>query len=96
MIPSKRWASVLGVERFDKIPTFVGEETDFKRVEIALRQHIGAPSVVTVKDGDRVERGDIIANSNEGLSIPQHASISGIVTVVDGVKIIIDKVNANV
>lgn len=96
MIPSKRWASVLGVERFDKIPTFVGEETDFKRVEIALRQHIGAPSVVAVKDGDRVERGDIIANSNEGLSIPQHASISGIVTVVDGVKIIIDKVNANV
>ena len=96
MIPSERWASVLGVARFDKLPEYVGEDTDFDRVEIALRQHIGAPSVATVQDGDKVNRGDLIAMSGKGLSLPQHASMAGVVTVEDGVKIIIDKVNNNV
>ena len=96
MIPSERWASVLGVAKFDKLPTFKGENTDFERVEIALRQHIGAPSVVTVKEGAKVNKGDLIAESANGLSIPSHASIAGVVTVVDGEKIRIDRVNNNV
>ena len=96
MIPSERWASVLGVAKYDKLPKYVGEDCDFSRVEIYLRQHIGAPSVAIVKDGDRVEKGDKIADSAEGLSLPQYASVSGIVTVCDGTKIRIDKVNSNV
>lgn len=96
MVPSDRWASVLGVAKFDKLPKFIGEHTDFDRVEIYLRQHIGAPSVITVNDGDYVQRGDKIADSAEGLSLPQYASISGRVMVVEGTKIIIDKVNNNV
>ena len=96
MLPSERWASVLGVQKYDKLPTFVGEDIQFPRVEIYLSQHIGAPSVCLVKDGDTVERGDKIAESAEGLSLPQYASISGKVTVVSGVKIIIDRVNYNV
>lgn len=95
MVPSERWASVLGVQKFDKIPKYLGENTDFNRVEIGLRQHIGAPSVACVQDGDRVERGDKIAESADGLSLPQYASISGLVTLA-GEKIIIDKVNYNV
>ena len=96
MVPSERWASVLGVAKFEKLPVFKGEETDYARVEIGLRQHIGAPSVTVVQDGDRVERGDMIAESADGLSLPQYASIPGVVTVENGVKIIIDKVNHNV
>jgi Na+-translocating ferredoxin:NAD+ oxidoreductase RnfC subunit len=96
MIPSQRWASALGVARFDKIPVFKSENADFERVEIALRQHIGAPSVAVVKDGEKVNRGDLIANSANGLSIPQHASIAGIVTIENNEKIRIDKVNYNV
>ena len=96
MVPSDRWASVLGVAKFDKLPKYLGEDTDFSRVEIYLRQHIGAPSVIAVNDGDFVQRGDKIADSAEGLSLPQYASISGRVTVVEGTKIIIDKVNNNV
>ncbi len=96
MVPSDRWASALGVAKFDKLPKYLGEYTDFNRVEIYLRQHIGAPSVITVNDGDFVQRGDKIADSAEGLSLPQYASISGRVTVVEGTKIIIDKVNNNV
>ncbi len=96
MIPSERHASVLGVAKFDKMPAFKGENQDFDRVEIALRQHIGAPSVASVKEGAIVNKGDLIADSANGLSIPQHASITGVVTVIDGEKIRIDRVNNNV
>ena len=90
MIPSLRWESVLGVKKFDKVAEYIGEiETD--SVEIMLRQHIGAPSVPVVKTGDRVSEGDVIATSQEGLSLPQHASISGVVTVYDNLKITIDR-----
>ena len=92
MVPSERWASVLGVAQFDKLPKFKEGSADFTKVEIALRQHIGALSVAVVKDGDQVVKGDLIARSADGLSVPQHASISGVVTVQDGVKIIIDRV----
>lgn len=92
MIPSERWARVLGVARFDKVARFVGAQS-FDRVEILLRQHIGAPSVVCVSDGDMVQKGDKIAEAAEGLSLPQYASISGRVTVFDGEKIVIDRVS---
>lgn len=93
MIPSERWASVLGVAKFDKVGKYIGEQTDFTRAEILLRQHIGAPSVPCVKDGDRVEKGDLIAQAAEGLSLPQYASVSGTVSVYND-RIIIEKDNA--
>ena len=93
MIPSKRWASVLGVAKFDKVGKYIGEQTDFTRAEILLRQHIGAPSVPCVKDGDRVEKGDLIAQAAEGISLPQYASVSGTVSVYND-RIIIEKDNA--
>ena len=96
MVPSERWASVLGVGKYDKVAKYVGEQTDFDRVEIYLRQHIGAPSVSCVTDGEWVQRGQKVAESAEGLSLPQYASIDGRVTVEEGVKIIIDRINNNV
>ena len=92
MIPSERWASVLGVAEFDKLPKFIGTQNDFPRVEILLRQHIGAPSVPIVKDGDTVQKGDKIAESAEGLSLPQYASIAGVCRFVDSTKIIIERI----
>jgi Na+-translocating ferredoxin:NAD+ oxidoreductase RnfC subunit len=53
-----------------------------------MRAHIGAPSVPCVATGDTVEKGDKIAESGEGLSLPQYASMSGKVLVA-GDKIII-------
>lgn len=91
MVPSERWASVLGVAKYDAVAKYIGEQT-YPRVEILLRQHIGAPSVAIVQDGDIVKKGDKIAESAEGLSLPQYASIDGRVSVY-GDKIIIDKVN---
>lgn len=89
MIPSLRWASVLGVAKFDKPATYIGE-LHFDTVEILLRQHIGAPSVPCVSYGDSVQAGDKIAEAADGLSLPQHAPISGKVEIW-GDKILICK-----
>ena len=90
MVPSERWANVLGVARFDKVGKYIGEQTSYARVEILLRQHIGAPSVPCVEDGTYVNKGDKIAEAAEGLSLPQYASISGKVSVYSD-RIIIEK-----
>ncbi len=90
MVPSERWASILGVARFDKVGKYIGEQKDFSRVEILLRQHIGAPSIPVVSDGERVSAGDKIAAAAEGLSLPQYAPIEGVVSVYSD-KIIIEK-----
>jgi len=80
MIPSERWAASLGVARFDKVAVWGGEIRDFTRVELPLTRHIGAPSLPSVSDGDTVGCGTVIATAAEGLSVPQHASIAGRVT----------------
>ena len=90
MIPSERWASVLGVAKYDKVAKYIGDQTDFTRVEILLRQHIGAPSVPCVTDGESVVAGQKIANAADGLSLPQYATMDGVVTVYAD-RIIIEK-----
>lgn len=90
MIPSEKWKQTLGVAYLDKMPTYAGELTDFTRVEIPISKHIGAPSIPTVKDGQTVRCGDVIAEAADGLSVPQHATIDGRVT-LDKRKIIIDR-----
>lgn len=90
MIPSERWASVLGVAKFDKVAKYIGEQTEFTRAEILLRQHIGAPSISCVADGDSVVAGQKIAEAADGLSLPQYASMDGVATVYAD-RIIIEK-----
>ena len=89
-IPSERWTSALGVTYFDKLPSYIGEIVEVSRAAVPLAKHIGAPSIPTVRDGDTVKRGDVIAAAADGLSVPQHASIDGRVT-VESRKIIIDR-----
>ncbi len=91
-VSSERWKRVLGVSKFDQVPTRV-LRMQFDRVDISLSQHIGAPSVPVVKSGDLVSRGDLIAKSADGLSVSLHASIDGVVTVYDKDKITIERVN---
>lgn len=91
MVPSARMADLLGVSRFDRKPTRMPDGYLPSRVEIPLSGHIGLPSVPVVSPGDRVREGQVIAQAAEGLSLPQHASVSGRVLLVLPDKIIIER-----
>jgi electron transport complex protein RnfC len=54
-----------------------------EEVVLPLRQHAGAPARVVVRAGQRVERGDVVAEADGWVSSPVHASASGWVTAVD-------------
>ena len=90
MIPSEKWETILGVHKFDHVTKYIPEQIPASKVEIMMSQHIGAPSVPAVNVGDTVEAGQLIANCGAGLSVPQHASISGKVVSVDPAKIVIE------
>ncbi len=49
------------------------------RIALPLRQHAGKPARCLVKKGDRVERGDKIAEADGYVSVPIHASAAGTV-----------------
>lgn len=48
--------------------------------EIPFSQHIGKPAVPVVKPGDRVAKGDLVAEAAEGLSANIYTGMDGIVT----------------
>jgi len=49
-------------------------------VVLPLRQHAGNPAKAIVRVGDRVERGDKLAEADGFISVPIHASAAGTVT----------------
>jgi Na+-translocating ferredoxin:NAD+ oxidoreductase subunit C len=52
-------------------------------VVLPLRQHGGKPARLVVARGDRVERGDTIAEADGFVSVPIHASAAGVVKSID-------------
>ena len=60
-------------------------------MRIPLSGHIGAPSVASVKEGDRVQRGDLIASAAEGLSVAQHTPVCGKIKSVNKQEIVIER-----
>ncbi|HZK21049.1 MAG TPA: electron transport complex subunit RsxC [Oscillospiraceae bacterium] len=59
---------------------------DVKTVFLPMLQHIGAPCTPTVSVGDEVSIGQIVGDSDEYLSVPVHASISGKVKSIGVIK----------
>lgn len=51
-----------------------------EKIILPTLQHIGAPCVPTVKVGDTVDVGQVVADSDAPVSAPIHSSISGTVT----------------
>ena len=90
LLTSQKWKELLGVAKFDKRPIFIEKDLTANRVVIPMSQHIGAPSVPVVSVGDKVEKGQLIANAGAGLSVPQYASISGTVSAVDPTQVTIE------
>lgn len=82
-IPTKRLMEHLQISRYDEHPEYFTGEISVKEVAIPLKQHLGAPAVAVIKEGDRVEKGDVIGEIPEkALGARVHASISGTVASV--------------
>lgn len=54
-----------------------------EEVVLPVSQHIGAPATPVVKKGDKVRRGDRVADAGGFVSAPVHTPISGTVTKID-------------
>ena len=88
-LPVHRLAARLGLLSYDVAAPFDEGENRVKKVKIPMSQHIGAPANPIVKPGEAVEKGQIIGEANEGLSVPVHSSIQGIVEKVSDREIVI-------
>ncbi|MFQ5457146.1 MAG: electron transport complex subunit RsxC, partial [Myxococcota bacterium] len=51
-------------------------------IVLPLRQHAGRPARPIVREGDRVERGDTLAEADGHLSAPIHASAAGRISAI--------------
>lgn len=90
MIPVSRLRARLGLEPYNKPAPIVDTSFKFKKVKIALSQHIGAPSVAVVKKGDKVGKNQLIAVAPENaLGVSIHSSVDGTVTEITNKFIVI-------
>lgn len=80
-VPIRQLYDRLGVAAYDKKPEFVRQTVLPRQVTIRLDSHIGEPAQPTVRVGDTVRRGDLVASvPDDKLGCPAHASIDGRVT----------------
>lgn len=89
-VPPKRVVARIDLTRYDFPAPLTDVEATFDTITVPLKQHVGAPSVPTVKVGDQVKRGDMIGDiPAKALGAPVHASIDGTVTAVTDQAIVI-------
>lgn len=77
-IPTERLLQRLDLKRYDRDAP-VAEFPEVAEVRIPLKMHIGVPSKPVVSEGQKVARGELIAELSK-LSARIHASIGGTVT----------------
>jgi hypothetical protein len=77
--PEERLMARLGLSKYDVQAPLSDNDLIVKEVKIMLSQHIGAPAVSIVENGQQVNAGDVIAKANDGLSVAIHASVTGVV-----------------
>jgi Na+-translocating ferredoxin:NAD+ oxidoreductase RnfC subunit len=83
-IPTRRLMERLQISRYEGHPRFDDRKIAVSRVEIPLKQHLGAPARPVVKPGDRVKKGDLLGEIPEkALGARVHASVGGRVVAVD-------------
>ena len=90
-VPMQRLKERLDLVKYDVPADITNLEIMPNRVKLLMSQCIGAPSVPCVDVGDKVTKGQVIANAAKGLSLPVHASIDGKVIEVNNKFIIIDR-----
>ncbi len=80
-VPVERLAARLGLNKY-RVSTPLSGDMTTRKVRLPLSMHIGAPCVPTVQAGDRVHKGQKIADAGKGLGVALHASIDGVVKLV--------------
>ncbi len=83
MVPMQRLISRLGLSEYDiDAPLFEKKVSTYEneKFNIMLNQHIGVPAVPCVKEGEKVEEGQVVAEYvTDKLSISYHAPVTGVV-----------------
>ena len=79
-VPTKRLMAKLGLTGFRNVGPLEERPLEPRRVVLPLKQHAGAPALATVRPGERVSVGDVVAAPAPGaLGARIHASIAGTV-----------------
>jgi len=94
--PTKRLIQKLGLRKYQRPAPLSDEKLQPQQVVIKLQQHVGAPCLPIVQQGDIVQRGRLIGQvpGSDGrpvLGSPIHASIDGRVTKIDDRAIYIER-----
>ena len=90
-VPIARLISRLGLARYDLPAPLTEVPNTFKRVSLALQQHIGAAARPVVRVGDNVTVGDLVGEAPEAaLGARVHASLAGVVRAVSPSAIVIE------
>lgn len=79
-VPTKKLIAKIGLSGYNDHAELSAVEVKPESVFIKLKQHIGQPALPCVASGDKVTKGQLIAQAPEGkLGANIHASITGIV-----------------
>lgn len=89
-VPMERLMARLDLTKYNKEAPLDESVVPVSKVKIMLSQHIGAPAAAIVKQGDKVTKGQMIAEPAKGLSVGIHASIAGVVSEVTDKYVIIE------
>ncbi|MCQ0601836.1 4Fe-4S dicluster domain-containing protein [Klebsiella pneumoniae] len=83
LVPVKRLISKLGLDPWYQEAPLTAVEPEVACVTLPLRQHIGISAVPCVAPGERVTRGQLLADiPADALGAPVHASIDGQVSAI--------------
>ncbi len=83
-VPVDRLVRRLGLTEWDRPAPMRDVDYQPRQVRLLLEQHVGAPAVPVVTEGQVVKAGQLVADIQEGkLGARIHASISGTVTRID-------------
>ncbi len=82
--PTDRLVARLGLSDYYGLHAHTCKELHPDTVFVPFSQHIGKPAQVVKAVGERVERGELLAQAAAGLSANIHAPISGVVVEITG------------
>lgn len=89
-IPIQTLYTRLGLNPYDRPAPFRDAPLRPGRTVIPLRQHVGAPAIPVVVEGDRVKAGDPVGVTDaDTLGCPVHAGIDGTVTAVRETEVVV-------